>query len=175
VDCRDFEAWLDAGRSEEGRVAADAHASACPGCAALVAADAGLEVALGASLLASPSDFTDRVMARVAKESRAKASLPIDPELLLPWWVQILREPQALLGLVLGAIYATSGAHLFPVVRQGVAVFLAAAPGMTARLGTVGPSPVMIAAFALPIVAGASWALYRLASAAAARLSGAAS
>ncbi|MFN8180077.1 MAG: hypothetical protein U0167_19245 [bacterium] len=175
MDCRDFEAWLDAAGPEAGRADADAHARACPDCAALLAADADLEAALGASLHAGPTDFTDRVMARVAKESRAKAALPIEPELLWPWWVQILREPQALLGLGLGAIYAAVGGHLVPTVRQGVAVLLAAAPGWTARLGAVEPSPVMIAACALPIVAGASWALYRLASAAAARLSGAAS
>jgi hypothetical protein len=175
VDCRDFEAWLDAGCPEAGRVSADAHARTCPDCSAIGAADADLEVALGAAILASPPDFTERVMARVVKESRAKASLPIDPELLLPWWVQILREPQALLGLALGTIYATVGGHLVPTVRHGVAVLLATAPGWAARLGTVEPSPVMIAAFTLPIVAGASWALYRLASAAAARLSGAAS
>jgi len=175
VDCRDFEAWLDAGRPVSERPSAEEHARACADCGALAAADAQLEAGLATPLLSSPPDFVDRVMTRVATERRAHAPAPIETDLLLPWWIQILREPQAVLGLTLGALYAVSGPLLVPTVRHSVVMFLAEVPTLTARLGRIELSPMMLATLALPLVGAASWALYRLASAAAARLSGATS
>jgi hypothetical protein len=171
VDCRGFELWLDEGRPEARRREAEAHASACTTCAALSLADAELDVALEARVAPTPANFTERVLARVATSDRAAGPLPIDPELLLPWSVQLLREPAALVGLAFGAIWAGSGPFLVPAIRSAVPTVLGAL-STAAGHHPAASSPLVILAVTVPLAAGAAWALYRFATAAAARLSG---
>lgn len=172
MDCRDFEAWLDAGRPVATRASADAHAAGCPSCTVLAIADAELDVALETRLSSSAPDFTERVLARVAAD-RTTAALPIDPELLLPWWAQVLREPAALVGLALGAVSTMSGPLLVPAARSAVPVLLRAVTGVSGYVDGLTFSPLLLVPLVAPLLAGAVWALYRLANAAATRLSGA--
>ena len=171
MDCRAFETWLDGGRPAALRDTADAHTAACPTCAALFAADAELELALETRFASSTPDFTDRVMVRVAAES-SKGTLPIDPELLLPWWAQILREPAALVGLGIGALCAAWGPFVGPAARRATPALLQAASALGGRFEAPAFSPLLIVSLAAPLLGVAAWAIYRVANAAAARLSG---
>lgn len=175
MDCREFEAWLDAGRPAAESAAAAAHRRACPGCARSAAAADALEAPLASRLTAPGADFTDRVMQRVAVERRAVGTdvrPAVDPELLVPWWAQLLREPEALLGLTLGAIYAVAWPWILPVL-QGTWPRLVAGSAALAEAGLPPWPPVFLVGFVLPLVGAASWALYRVSSAAIARASAA--
>jgi hypothetical protein len=170
LDCRGFEDWLDAGRPGAGRADADAHAASCAACRNLAAADGALETALAARLAEPSPDFTERVMARVAAAAReaAAARLPVDPELLVPWWTRLIREPATILGLALGAAYAGGGSWLLPLAQRAWPPALGGV-----RLGGLRPEswpPVLILACAVPLLAAASWVLYRATRAAVARI-----
>lgn len=172
MDCRDFETWLDAGRPAAGTGDAAEHRRTCPACAELAAADDALEAPLAARLTAPSAGFTDRVMERVAAERRAGVNVrpAVDPELLTPWWAQLLREPEAILGLTLGALYAGAWPWLLPLVQQTWPRLVDGSVTLP-DLGLGAWPPLLLAGFVLPLVAAASWALYRVSRSAAARVS----
>ena len=171
MDCRAFESWLDGGRPAALSSSAEAHMAACPTCAALAAADAELELALETRFASSTPDFTDRVMARVTADP-SKGTLPIDPELLLPWWAQVLREPAALLGLGIGGLCAAWAPFVAPTVHRATPSVVQALSTLAGRFEVWALSPLMIASLVAPLLGVTAWGIYRLANAAAARLSG---
>jgi hypothetical protein len=108
------------------------------------------------------------VLARVAIAAPDEAALSMDPDLVAPWWLQLLREPAALLGLLLGGLWTAAASLLF-----------GKAPALLAALPAWQP-PTLVMEWSLPFVvasvlvllAGLSVGLYWLASAASSRMSG---
>jgi hypothetical protein len=98
MNCRGFEEWLDQGSPAAGAGAASAHADSCGRCAALLAAEHELELALRSASIRTAPGFTDRVMAR----------LPLDRPVLispaLPWWARAVMEPATVIALALGGM-----------------------------------------------------------------------
>jgi len=169
LDCRDFERWLDAGRPAAEGPAAESHRARCSACAERAQVDASLDAILATRLAPAAPGLTDRVMARVAATPSATPRLATNPELLVPWWIQVLREPEAILGLGLGALYAVSGPFLLPLARRAGPALLDAGPGPAQVPWNAWP-PLLIAAIAVPLVGAAAWALFRAAQAAVAKL-----
>jgi len=122
MDCRAFEEWLDDGRprddAETARAAAE-HAASCPACAAAAADADEWEHALEQRFAVAPEGFTDRVMARLPARTETEAlSIPEDRESPWPWWLQMLLEPAAALGLLLGVVYAVAAPRLLGTGRE---------------------------------------------------------
>ena len=163
MDCHAFESWLDADRPSSGEHDAAAHAASCRACTELMAADAALDSVLVTRATTSP-DFTEIVMSRVEQEQRQPVpNVDVESEMILPWWVQMLREPEILLGLSLGAIYAIGATWLFPLARDASPSLLELWARTGAALERSWP-PLLIACILLPTLAFASWALYRAAA-----------
>ena len=172
MDCRAFEEWLDGDRPAADREDANAHARECASCAALVTADDAVGSGLRSAWANPDESFTALVMARVAS-TRRETVPALDAELLLPWWTQVLREPEAMLGLLLGGLYAGAGPWLLPWIRS-MSPKVAAYPLPSAGdLGMAWP-PVFLVFLLIPLVGASAWLLYRGASAAFARLGSAA-
>lgn len=166
MDCRTFEEWLDAGRPAADAVHAAAHRAACPDCAARAVEDDALERALS-SRGADPGDaFTAAVMSRLPAVRR-DAAPALDPDLVLPWWAQLLREPEAALGLALGAVYAGATPWLVPRL---LAVVTKLAQGGLPAAADLGMSPFSLAMLVLPALGAATWLLYRATTAAFSRI-----
>lgn len=131
MDCRDFERWLDEGRPAGDSVAARdaaAHAAACPTCAGALRDMDEWESALSQRFTVAPDGFTDRVMTRLPERAESEAlSVPEDRESPWPWWLQALLEPAALLGLLLGMLYAVAAPTLMGTGRD-------VAPSLITRL-----------------------------------------
>lgn len=158
MDCRAFETWLEEGRDAAVRAAAEAHAAACPACAERLAADDALVRELGAAAEPGPA-FTAAVMAGLPVRRRSVVPA-VEPELLLPWWAQLLREPEAALGLLLGAVYAASLPWLLPRIQSLAARASGADLGASIPLSM---SPVLLASLVVPALLAGGWLLYRVA------------
>lgn len=104
MDCPTFESWLDDGRPVNG--AAEEHAASCASCQRKLDAASAVEAALGQRFASVPPGFTDRVIAQLGDRKEVRVSIPQDPESPWPWYLQILMEPTAALGLGLGLLYA---------------------------------------------------------------------
>lgn len=166
MDCRAFEGWLDGGRPDADAASAAVHRGQCPACEALAVQDDALELALAARG-ADPGDaFTAGVMSRLPAARRA-ATPAVEPDLLLPWWAQVLREPEAALGLLLGGLYAGATPWLLPRLIAATSRLSAGSLPVPADLGL---SPVALAALVLPALGAGTWLLYRAATHAFARL-----
>ncbi len=172
MDCRAFEAWLDADRPLSGRAEAERHAESCVDCAAAVAAEDAMTATLRTALAAPAPGFTDQVLSRIAQLEPQEMRLPVDPDLVTPWWVQILREPTALLGLLLGALWTATANVILPMLRGASQELSVVAPGCSLPGFVAGWSLPFLVAATLVLVASLSFGLYRLAAAAFSRLSG---
>ena len=168
MDCRAFEDWLDEDRPVAPRAEALAHTRDCAACAALAAADDALGAGLGSRWVDPDRAFTARVMDRVAT-ARREAHPAVEPELLMPWWTQVLREPEAVLGLLLGGLYAGAGPWLLPWVRT-VWPRILAHPFPSANDLGMGWPPILVAFLLVPLISASAFLLYRGVSAAFARL-----
>lgn len=139
MDCRGFGEWLDRRDAEEadgvtrGDLAAERHAAECAACAEELRDARELTGALGQRFASAPAGFTDAVMARLPARSD-EVRVPEDPESPWPWWLQILFEPSAALGLALGILYALLAPSL---LTNGADVL----PALLARLTALGPLP----------------------------------
>jgi hypothetical protein len=88
--CVEYERWLDDGRPNEDRGAAEAHVAGCGRCSAALAAARSVEEGLALPPTATaPAGFTDAVMRRVSSEHVAA-----DGSTLL-WWVRVAADPAA--------------------------------------------------------------------------------
>ena len=146
MNCTEFADWLDRGGPEEA--SARRHAEQCAACAASLRGAEELERALRTPLAVAPADFTDRVMRRLPAISERTAPVPDDPDSPWPWWIQILFEPSAALGLALGLLYAVAAPRLLGaeapflstlVERLGSALALEAR--QAAERGLIEPGP----------------------------------
>ncbi len=166
MDCRRFDDWLDAGRPAADAGDASAHRAACADCAARATGDDGLERAL-ASRGTDPGDaFTAAVMSRLPA-ARREIAPAVDPDLVLPWWAQLLREPEAALGLALGAVYAGATPWLVPRLLEVVPKLTA---GGLPAIPDGGMSPLSLAMLVLPVLGAATWIVYRVMHAAFSRI-----
>src|SRR5438477_11142395 len=107
MNCREFQAWLDAGRPGNGAAAARerAHASGCPRCAARLAADLEIDALLQPAPARAPARFTDVVMARIQAGAAADApGLAAPFPDLLPWWVRAAADPACAAAAVLAGM-----------------------------------------------------------------------
>jgi len=168
LDCHAFEDWLDGGKPDAPRAEALAHARECAACAALSVAEDALGAGLESRWAEPDVAFTERVMQRVAT-ARREALPAVEPELLRPWWTQVLREPEAVLGLLRGGIYAGAGPWLLPWVRAAWPR-IAAHPLPGAADFALGWSPIILASLLVPLIGVSAFLLYRGVSAAFARL-----
>jgi len=100
--CSAFERWLDDGRPDEGRAAADAHAAACPACARQLGSMDELESLLSSRFAAAPTGLTDRVMEALPPRPAARV-VAAEPEPDFPWWVRLVQEPMVAASLVAAA------------------------------------------------------------------------
>lgn len=172
MNCRAFEAWLDAGRPAAERDAADEHARTCPGCAAAVAAEDGWVAVMRTALAPPRAGFTDQVLLRVARLPSDEPRPAVDPDLIVPWWAQILREPAAILGLLLGGLWTATMSTLWPWLRNELPHLAAAWPAWgIPQLVPQWSLPFLVVVAAV-LLLGSTWGLYRLATAAFSRLSG---
>jgi hypothetical protein len=154
MDCRGFEAWLDAGRPRDS--AADAHAAGCRACADLVGTADDLEGALAQRFATAPAGFADRVMASLPPlNADAPLRIPEDRESPWPWWIQILFEPSSALGLALALAFALAAPSLIGTGREAVLTLMerfgtagAALPEITSSPGS-GLAIVLSAAIAV--------------------------
>jgi hypothetical protein len=151
MNCRDFRDQLDAGRpaGEEMR----RHADVCPDCAASWVAQRELNDALRQRFAVAPDGFADRLMERLPAQapasSPARSPVPAplaDDENVWPWWLQLLTEPAALLGLALGGLYAF-------VAPQLVGLSAGAVPSLE-RLGAPWVGRIGAGLASLPTIEG---------------------
>jgi hypothetical protein len=107
MNCSEFTNWLDAGQpSRHGRRARE-HAAGCERCAALLAADLGIEALLARGPVAPLRDrarFVDRVMAQVATAGQEPLPHTWPAPAPLPWWVRAAADPAAALAFALLAL-----------------------------------------------------------------------
>ncbi len=165
MTCASFDRWLDDGRPEIEAASASAHARDCVRCARALDAMLELEAALEVTAPAPPG-FTDRVMARVAAVAQerpataARSPLAGAPLLDSPfaWWVRIAMEPAVVLAAVLAAAVVAFGPSLVRGAGE-VGAWLAAAVARAPRLD--GPAWPIVAIGLLPVIACASWVIYR--------------
>lgn len=162
MDCRAFEDWLNDGRPRDAAASAHDHRADCPACAeSFVAADA-LESALSQRFATTPAGFTDRVMARLPAPADNPIRLPEDPGSPFPWWIQIVFEPSAILGLALGLVYAVAAPTLFGTGQETLPTVLNWISERTAPLPQLAwwnNSTAWLAAVA--VLGGVSIALFR--------------
>ncbi|MBI5708846.1 MAG: hypothetical protein HZC42_00835 [Candidatus Eisenbacteria bacterium] len=176
MDCASFERWLDEGSPGARAREAQAHAGACPRCAAAHAVALELDALLAAPP-AAPAGLADRVMARIERAREARARVPaIAAAGALPWWVRVAAEPAAALALVLAGLLlwthdlavALSAGALAGASRwlAGVASGLGdsiAAGGLPA-VPHVWTEPVVVLGLAVALAPALAWAglgLYR--------------
>lgn len=76
MNCVDFEKWLDEGMPRESSGPAQAHLERCPACAAFERAALEVDRFLAAPPPAAPRQFTDRVLARIARPESYEAQEP---------------------------------------------------------------------------------------------------
>ena len=121
MNCDDVNRWLDQGRPGADDAATRAHATACPRCAAALAAALEIDALLASDLAAAPAApaaLTDQVMARVALARRAEWRL--EPP-AFDWWVRAAAEPSVALALVAAALLLWRGDLLLAPASQGLA------------------------------------------------------
>lgn len=170
MTCADFDRWLDDGGSDREAAAPRAHAGGCARCAAALAAMVVMETMLARPTARVSGDFTDVVMRRVAvaekllrepgsQSARTRATPPV-----FDWWVRAAAEPASVLAAIVAALLVWQG----EVVRQAaIRIAPIAAQGSIRLLsGLVGRHSSSEVAFAisvaaLPLVALASFSLYR--------------
>ncbi len=91
--CVECERWLDEGRPDEGKGAADAHVAGCGRCSSALAAARAIEAALVLPVSATtPAGFTNVVMRRVGSLPVA-ARAPVLEGPTLPWSVRANANP----------------------------------------------------------------------------------
>jgi anti-sigma factor RsiW len=172
VNCRAFEAWLDAGRPAAASEEAARHAKSCPDCAAAAETEDALSSTLRTSFASPDAGFTDRVLLRVAQLAPEEPRLSVDPDLVVPWWVQILREPAAIWGLLLGGLWTATANTILPMLRHAAPEIVATPPAWSLPGIVAGWSLPFLIAVALVLGGGVSFGLYRLATSAFSRMSG---
>jgi hypothetical protein len=138
MDCRDFERWLDDGRAEPESAVARGHASECARCREALATTDEFEWALGQRFATTSADFTDRVMARLPERANEPVTVPDDSESPFPWWIDVLREPSAALGLALGLLYAVAAPALIGVGVESAPKFLEPVLSLAASVSRFG-------------------------------------
>jgi len=104
MNCELFERWLDDGRPEAERAAAEAHAARCASCAEALRVALELETLLAAPPAAAPPALTEHVMARIASAEATRARLPAAESPVLAWWIEAAAEPATVLAAALAAL-----------------------------------------------------------------------
>lgn len=167
MNCADFERWLDGGRPEHERAAAEAHGQECHDCAGALAAAVEVAALLATPGFEAPSALTDDIMHRVAAEPQRRTDLATNlSEPTFPWWIQCLAQPETVLAAALGAItlgvapkLAALGASLFTSGSSLAATLTPPAlqfsgePSLTTML--------VVGALLCGSIALAGWGLYR--------------
>ncbi|MEO6461827.1 MAG: hypothetical protein ABIP29_02015, partial [Candidatus Eisenbacteria bacterium] len=179
-DCTTFARWIDAGGADATRVTqAAAHASACAPCAEAWAGERAIVALLRGPgvVAATPPDFAERVMARVALTLQdAAAAMPAParvPSEMFPWWIRAAAQPASVLALALAGVVTAFtpqllGASLDAPQWSAAALALLTgtlAPSLGRADALVGSDPLAGAAVSLallPLVALVSMGLYRL-------------
>jgi hypothetical protein len=129
-----------------------------------------IERALMAPPPAAPAAFTDRVMARIARERRAQVFVHADGWYRPPalsWWIRAAADPAIALALVLAALVLWRAQTLGALV-QALAAWLAssirstAAPLGLAALAHAMPHGVAAVAVTLALLPAVAWGSWRL-------------
>lgn len=137
MNCHEFETWLDQGSPEDA--AARQHERTCADCAERARAADGLEGALSQRFATAPDGFTERVMALLpARTGDEELTIPEDRESPWPWWVQILFEPSAALGLGLGILYAVASPTLLGTGQEVLPTLVTRVQSAVAALPQIG-------------------------------------
>ena len=159
MNCHDVDRWLDAGAPEAERAEMNLHVRICARCTAALTALEDLETALSAAPAASPTGFTDRVMAKVAETRQVRVGIPVMEVLPLlrtfPWWVRLALEPATLLAALLASVLVVRGDALFALAASGAAraaAWLAQAPSPWPALSAPGVSDPVVTLLLQPTV-----------------------
>jgi hypothetical protein len=167
MNCETFTRWLDEDMPVSDAAAAEAHARDCSECAAALEAARAVARLLAepAPVVAAPTGFDARVMARVA-EFEAGAAREIVLPSSLPWWARAAAEPAVVLAFVVAGLTLLYGRALVAAgSRLVVALAASFAPAGAAPVrgapAIADPAvAVAIAMAALPFAAWAAWKLY---------------
>ncbi len=186
-DCTQFQRWLDDGAlaaGDDSAMSAGTHVAVCAECAALLSADRSVArlftTSISASLAPVPTDFAARVMARVvltpqlrpvaATMDPALARLPADP---LPWWIRAVARPEGAVACAIAGLALLFSPQLFGLARVAPqwssaalgTLTLLVSPWLAPVLERIAARPLVgvgIGLALVPLVALATWALYRL-------------
>jgi hypothetical protein len=117
-NCTDFERWLDDGRPDGSREAANAHVTGCARCGAALATAHALEEALShAPAVTAPTGFTDAVMRRV-KSPHAATRARVAGTPIGSWWVRAATDPVVASLCVLAALLAWRWSLLWALAAE---------------------------------------------------------
>ncbi len=188
-DCTQFQRWLDdgalgAGDDSATSPSARAHADGCMACSSLLAADHSVERLFAASTTASPApvsaDFVASVMARVARTPQLRPVLSAaEPAMAgvsadtLPWWVRAIARPEGAVACAIAGLALLFSPQMFGLARVApqwssatlTTLTLLVSPWLAPILERLAARPLVgfgVALALLPLVAVATWALYRL-------------
>lgn len=157
MNCAAFERWLDEGLPQADADHARAHATACPGCAAALAAAEAIEAGLARAVFVAPAHLTDAVMARVAEAEStltAAARLRITRD-AFPWWVRAALDPAVVAAMLLCSLLVWQW-DAIARAGMGAAAWLAQA-GAGASLPSPAPSLGLQIVLAMLLVPVSLW------------------
>ena len=175
--CEDFERWLDDGRPDDGKGAAEVHAASCGRCREALAAARSIEEALALpTATLAPAGFTDDVMRRVvaAEAESVAGQVGVRGVGNLVLWLGLVAEPWVAVPCLLVALMAWRGSALLAIagkITSPLALWADAAaralptltialPAALRALSTPGAMLGLGMAVA-PVILWASWQLAR--------------